>query len=104
MRILNEGARLADRYTLIRLLCSGSLSEVWLADDLASDLQVAIKFLSGEHAADERQCAALQREWRLGSRLMHPNIIRVFGVSASSHHRPYGSNITLVLSYFATDS
>ena len=78
MRILNEGARLADRYTLIRPLCSGSLSEVWLADDLASDLQVAIKFLSGEHAADERQCAALQREWRLGSRLMHPNIIRVF--------------------------
>ncbi|MGI9262212.1 MAG: serine/threonine-protein kinase, partial [Woeseiaceae bacterium] len=78
MRILNEGARLADRYTLNRRLGTGGMSEVWLAADRSADATIALKFLAGESAGDARQKELLQREWRIGSRLMHPNIIRVF--------------------------
>ena len=78
MRILNEGAQLADRYRLIRRLGAGGMSEVWLASDRATDSRIAMKFLAADAAANESFRARLQREWRIGSRLMHPHIIRVF--------------------------
>jgi serine/threonine protein kinase len=78
MRILNEGTRLADRYTLIRRLGGGGMSEIWLASDQRSDARVALKFLAGDAASDLKQRELLKREWRIGSRLMHANIIRVF--------------------------
>lgn len=78
MRILNEGARLADRYTLLRRLGGGGMGETWLAEDARSDARIALKLLTGEAALDARQKEWLHREWRIGSRLMHPNIIRVF--------------------------
>ncbi|MDH3439857.1 MAG: protein kinase [Gammaproteobacteria bacterium] len=78
MRILNEGTRLADRYTLNRRLGAGGMSEVWLAADRSTQTTVALKFLAAEAAGDVRQKDRLQREWQIGSRLMHPNIIRVF--------------------------
>jgi serine/threonine protein kinase/tetratricopeptide (TPR) repeat protein len=78
MRILNEGTRLADRYTLIRRLGAGGMSEIWLASDQRSDARVALKFVPGDAASDPKQRDLLKREWRIGSRLMHANIIRVF--------------------------
>jgi hypothetical protein len=78
MRILNEGAHLADRYTLLRRLGGGGMGETWLAEDARSDARIALKLLTGEAALDARQKEWLNREWRIGSRLMHPNIIRVF--------------------------
>ena len=78
MRILNEGLRLADRYTLVRRLGGGSLCVVWLAEDKRADDRVALKFLTSDAAGDPRRRDLLNREWRTGSRLMHPNIIRVF--------------------------
>lgn len=78
MRILSEGTRLADRYTLIRRLGAGGSGEVWLAHDGRLDTQVALKFLAGESAADSQQRLLFNREWRIGSRLMHANIVRLF--------------------------
>jgi tetratricopeptide (TPR) repeat protein len=78
MRILTEGARLADRYTLLRRLGRGGMGETWLATDARSETRIALKLLVGDAAADARQKEWLHREWRIGSRLMHPNIIRVF--------------------------
>lgn len=78
MRILNEGTRLADRYSLVRKLGAGGTAEVWLASDARTESQVALKIVSGEHAADPRASLLLNREWRIGSRLMHANIVRVF--------------------------
>lgn len=91
MRILKEGMRLAGRYTLIRRLGAGGMSEVWLADDSQTQSRVALKFLSGESAADPVQKALLNREWRIGSRLMHANIVRVF----EFHDDPDGAYYTL---------
>ena len=91
MRILNEGMRLAGRYTLIRRLGAGGMSEVWLADDSQTQSQVALKFLSGESSANLEHKSLLNREWRIGSRLMHANIVRVF----EFHDDPDGAYYTL---------
>ncbi len=78
MRVLSEGTRLGDRYTLLRRLGHGGMAEVWLARDRQTQSVVALKFLSGEHAADAAARDRLHREWRIGSRLMHAHIVRVF--------------------------
>lgn len=54
------------------------MSEVWLASDRRLDKPVALKFLIGDTASLATRAEWLKREWRIGSRLMHPNIIRVF--------------------------
>ncbi|MCZ6559709.1 MAG: protein kinase [Gammaproteobacteria bacterium] len=78
MRTLTEGMRLAGRYTLTRRLGVGGMAEVWLADDSQTRSQVALKCLNGESQADPRLKSLFNREWRIGSRLMHANIVRVF--------------------------
>lgn len=91
MRILNEGTRLAGRYTLVRRLGAGGMSETWLAEDDHADARVVLKFLGTDAAVDARQKELLQREWRIGSRLMHANIIRVF----EFHDEPEGAYFAL---------
>ncbi len=78
MRILEKGTLLADRYALVRPLGSGGMSEVWLANDQRSGSPVALKILASRLASDERYRTMLHTEWKLGLRLMHPNIVRVF--------------------------
>ena len=76
MRVLKEGTRLADRYTLIRRLGTGGMSRAWLARDRQADSEVVLKFLPPEHDPATRE--RFHREWRIGSRLMHTHIARVF--------------------------
>ena len=78
MRVLEKGAQLADRYTLVRRLGSGGMSEIWLAQDRRTEKSVALKFLLLELADNAGYCKLLRKEWQLGSRLMHANIVRVF--------------------------
>lgn len=78
MRVLEEGALLADRYTLVRRLGSGGMSETWLANDRRTGKSVALKFLASGLAARAGYRKLFHNEWQLGSRLMHANIIRVF--------------------------
>lgn len=78
MRVLQIGAQLANRYTLVRRLGSGGMSETWLARDRQTGKSVALKFLSSELAEKAVYRKILRKEWQLGSRLMHANIVRVF--------------------------
>jgi tetratricopeptide (TPR) repeat protein len=78
MRVLNEGTRLAGRYTLVRRLGSGGMSQVWLAQDERAEQRVALKFLASALAGDSRRRTQFHNEWQASSRLMHPHIVRVF--------------------------
>jgi len=78
MRVLKEGTQLAGRYTLIRRLGAGGMADIWLASDRLADTRIALKFLSAKLAADPAYRDLLHKEWRLSSRLMHANIVRVF--------------------------
>jgi serine/threonine-protein kinase len=54
------------------------MAEVWLAGDSQTKARVALKFLTAETSADPAAKSLLNREWRIGSRLMHASIVRVF--------------------------
>ena len=78
MRVLKDGTRLADRYVLIRRLGEGGMSEIWLATDERADAVVALKFLRPELSAHPEHRERFHKEWRVGSRLMHAHVVRVF--------------------------
>jgi len=62
----------------VRRLGAGAETEIWLADDSRAGSRIALKFLTGDAAGNSCRRDLLNREWRIGSRLMHPNIIRAF--------------------------
>jgi len=78
MRELQEAARLASRYLLIRRLGRGGMAEIWLARDERAGTLVALKFLNAERADKQASIDAFHKEWVIGSRLMHAHIGRVF--------------------------
>jgi serine/threonine protein kinase/Flp pilus assembly protein TadD len=78
MRVLEQGVQLAGRYTLVRRLGSGGMSETWLAQDRQTGKSVALKFLSSGLSDNAGYRKLFRKEWQLGSRLMHANIVRVF--------------------------
>ncbi len=73
------GARLSN-YRLDRLIGSGGMGSVYLAQDLALDRPVAIKFIASDKAADEASRRRLLREARAAAALDHPNICGVHEV------------------------
>jgi tetratricopeptide (TPR) repeat protein len=91
MRVLKEGTRLAQRYSLMRRLGAGGMAEVWLATDSQSDSNVALKFLTAGFTDKESCRDLLHREWRIGSNLMHAHIVRVF----EFHDDPDGAYYSL---------
>jgi DNA-binding beta-propeller fold protein YncE len=70
----------ADRYRLVRALGRGAVGEVWLADDLVLNRQVALKRLSLSPATgfDSDAIERIVREARVAARLHHPNVVSVF--------------------------
>jgi tetratricopeptide (TPR) repeat protein len=69
---LTKGTRLAERYTLERLLGRGGEAVTWSARDRMTSAAVALKIvpLSGARR--------LREEWQANLRLMHAHIVRVF--------------------------
>ena len=52
---LEENKIFANRYRLLRLLGRGGFSEVWLAEDVMTALQVALKVYAPGGGMDERE-------------------------------------------------
>ncbi|MBL8972838.1 MAG: serine/threonine protein kinase [Myxococcales bacterium] len=69
---------LAGRYRLLERVGEGGMGVVWRAQDLDLDEVVAVKFLREDLASDPRLVAAFRREIKLGRRVTHRNVARVF--------------------------
>ena len=67
-------------YTLIALLGSGGMGEVYRARDTKLGRDVAIKILPAHFTADVERRARFAREARLLSTLNHPHIGAIFGL------------------------
>src|SRR6516225_11687638 len=76
------------RYHLRRMLGTGGMSSVWLAEDERLGRRVAVKVLSDSLALDEAYVSRFEREARVAARLSHPNLVNVFDFSATPP-RPY---------------
>ena len=89
-----EGNKLFhDRYFLERLLGRGNFSEVWLAKDTKTDIQVAIKIYAPATGLDDAGLNVFAREFSLVVNANHKNLLKPLYYD-SCDRKPY-----LVLPY-----
>jgi eukaryotic-like serine/threonine-protein kinase len=74
---------LDGRYQVSKKLGEGGMSYVYLAKELASGDEVAIKVLSPKLASDRSSVERLRREAGLAMRLDHPNVCRILRLGES---------------------
>ena len=79
MSIAHENQQMGA-FRLLRLLGSGGMGEVWLAEDTRLLRRVAVKILPRELAANAEARARLVREARLAAQLNHPSIATVHSI------------------------
>lgn len=82
---------IADRYRLVKVVGSGGMGIVWLADDLREHRQVALK---RPHTASSGVRADLERESDIAKKVAHPRAVKVFDVVGD------GDDCWLVMEYF----
>ncbi|WP_024802415.1 serine/threonine-protein kinase [Nocardia sp. BMG51109] len=70
-------ARQFGKYRLDRLIGRGSVGEVWLARDTATDRPVALKILTITAAEDPDYRRRFEREARIGADLHNPHIVPI---------------------------
>jgi class 3 adenylate cyclase len=96
---------LAGRYEIVSKLGEGGFGQVYLARQLPTRHEVAIKVLRSLHTAHETHIARFQRELRLCAQLYHPHIVRLLDLGQQEPELLYavfeyvpGKTLTEVLS------
>ena len=82
-----EGMILGGRYRIVKLIGSGGMADVYLATDLDSGMNVAIKILKQEFATNVEFIKRFDTEAKAASSLSHANIVHVFGVGTEGNIR-----------------
>ncbi len=77
---------LSGRYQIIGLLGRGGMGEVYRANDLTLDQEVALKFLPEGMASDPGMLARFHGEVRIARQVSHPNVCRVYDVGEIEGH------------------
>src|SRR5690349_2457160 len=72
--------KMVSHYRIISPLGSGGMGDVYLAQDLVLNRQVALKLLPGYFTRDPVRLRRFQQEARTASSLNHPNIITVYEI------------------------
>lgn len=75
-----EGHLLSERYQIKHLIGGGGMANVYLADDIILDREVAIKVLRPEFANDPEFIERFDREAQAATSLSHPNIVNIYDV------------------------
>lgn len=86
---------IADRYRLVEVIGAGGMGIVWLAEDMRSNRQVALKrpVNPGPGTRDD-----LEREAELAGKIAHPGVVTVYDVVGD------GDDCWLVMEYFRATS
>lgn len=71
-------ARRLHQYQLGKLLGTGAIGEVYLAEHRLLNRPCAVKLIRPEKAGDEKTLAGFEREVRSTAQLSHPNIIDIY--------------------------
>ena len=69
-----EGNIIAEHYQLKKQLGQGSFGDVWLANNLLADIDVAIKFYG---TLDQKGIEEFRNEFKIAYKLHHPNLLNI---------------------------
>ncbi|MFZ2173359.1 MAG: serine/threonine-protein kinase [Rhodococcus sp. (in: high G+C Gram-positive bacteria)] len=75
---LNNGALIAGRYRLLRLIATGGMGQVWEATDNRLNRRVAVKVLKSEFSSDPEFLERFRFEARTTAQLNHPGIAGIY--------------------------
>jgi len=89
------GRLIAGRYQVNRLLASGGMASVYLAEDTVLERKVALKVIHPHLASDKSFVDKFRREAKVAAKLSHPNLVNVFDQGSDS------DVIFLVMEYVA---
>src|SRR5213594_4257187 len=79
---LSAGDRLGV-YEIVGMLGAGGMGEVYRANDIKLNRQVAVKALPAALVNDAQYMVRFQREARVLASLNHPNIAAIYGLEES---------------------
>ena len=91
---MEENNLFHERYFLERLLGRGNFSEVWLAKDTETDIEVALKIYAPATGLDDHGLNVLSREFAIVVNANHKNLLKPLYYASSKDRKPY-----LVLPY-----
>lgn len=74
--MFSQGVLVANRYKLIDLLGKGGFSEVWLAEDVLTDIKAAIKIYAPGVGLDDTGISLFTQEFSLVFDMNHTNLLR----------------------------
>lgn len=77
---VNSGDVIGERFQLLKPLGDGGMGVVWKALHLELDCFVAVKFLHADLLSDSDSRSRFEREGRLLSSFLHPNLVRCYRV------------------------
>lgn len=77
-RARRPGDRLGRKLELVSQLGEGGMGALWLARNLATEAEVAVKVLRSDRERDGHAAERFRHEAQLGAMLTHRNITRVF--------------------------
>lgn len=80
-----DGHLLNERYQVKKTIGGGGMANVYLADDLILNREVAIKVLRLEYANDQEFITRFDREAQAATSLAHPNIVNIYDVGEEEH-------------------
>jgi serine/threonine protein kinase len=83
---LERGQRLADRFVIQRVLGTGGMGAVYLANDERLGESVALKIMHGMALLDPAAGDRLRREASAARRISHPNVVKIHDVGEDAGH------------------
>lgn len=79
----------AGKYELAKLLGQGGMGEVWVANELATGRQLALKLMNAAAADSKEHRARFEREARIASTLVSPHIAQVTDSGLDEEGNPF---------------
>jgi serine/threonine protein kinase/tetratricopeptide (TPR) repeat protein len=76
--VFQPGQVVAGRFRIVRLLGTGGMGQVFLAQDERLSVSIALKTLHGAFAGEPEFVERFRREIRVARQVSHPNLCRVF--------------------------
>lgn len=89
MHPMEAGQMVSANVRLVRLLGSGAMGSVWIADHLSLSTQVAVKFMKADVARDVTLVTRFTREATAAAQIRSPHIVQVFDHGVTPGGEPF---------------